>query len=189
MKAMMFLVLSYILGSIPSAFVVTKIITGRDIRKIGSGNVGTMNTLRHVGLIPGIMTFLIDFSKGALATWAALSSTQSYFIVYASAMFVMIGHNWPLLLRFKGGKGLAATAGSLAVINIKICVIVYTVIGITSLLLKNTDRASIIGFLVYPFLLLLIYNNFQIFIIGLVHFSLVLIRHYPGLKKGKMLIT
>lgn len=178
-------VLAYLLGSIPSAFIAAKVFAGKDIRKIGSGNVGTMNTLRNVGIMPGIVTFVTDFGKGAAAAWLACNINQPYTILYTVILLLMLGHNWSIILKFKGGKGLAVTAGALTIINFKLGLIVYTVIGIFTLLFKNSDLACVIGFLLYPFLLLIFYNNFQIFIIGLVHFLLVFVRHYPELKQDR----
>ncbi len=182
MKLYGLLLFAYILGSFPSAYLVTKIFTGKDIRKIGSGNVGTMNTLRNIGLVPGLITFCVDFGKGAAAAYVALSSGVEQWILYAVILGLLIGHSWPVVLKFKGGKGLAVTAGALAFIDIKAGLIVFAVIGIAALVVKNTDIATIIGFAVYPFTIYMVKHDVCVLLVGLMQFGAILARH---LSEGK----
>lgn len=110
--------LSYLLGSIPFAYIFGKLFKGFDIRRVGSGNVGTTNVFKNVGLLPGILTALGDGGKGALAVLFARSSSQD--ITSASLialLFAVIGHNWPIWLHFEGGGGLATCIGGLLFIS------------------------------------------------------------------------
>ncbi len=126
------IVLGYLIGSFPSAYVVTRISTGKDIRKIGTGhtgigNVGTRNVFVNVGRIPGITVALLDILKGVgviyLAQWLVkspgLSTTElrtAVIFVFAAGLAAVIGHIWPVYIKFRGGAGLATTLGILAVI-------------------------------------------------------------------------
>ena len=111
------LVLGYLLGSIPSAYIVTRVVLGKDIRKLGGGNVGGLNTFREVGLVPAAVVGFVDLGKGAAAVVIA------YWVLALSPLFVMlaglaavVGHNWMLFLKFSGGKGMGPTLGALAVL-------------------------------------------------------------------------
>lgn len=108
----------YLLGSLPSAYLLTRWDTGKDIRRMGGGNVGGLNTLREVGLWPAITVIVLDVAKGvapvAIAYWVlGLSLTQPW--VLLAGLASVLGHNWMLWLKFSGGKGMATTIGVLAI--------------------------------------------------------------------------
>ena len=114
---------AYLLGSIPTSFILTKIFAGTDIRKQGSGNVGATNVLRVVGKLPALATLTIDIAKGALAvTYLArisypFISDMNYELLRILLGFsAIVGHIWTVFLNFKGGKGVATTIGVLAVL-------------------------------------------------------------------------
>lgn len=106
---------AYLLGSIPTAYIITRLSTGKDIRKLGSGNVGAHNVYENVGMPAAIITGLIDVGKGIVAVAAAfLVFGAPHLWVLASGLAVVIGHIWPVFLRFKGGNGIATTIGILS---------------------------------------------------------------------------
>lgn len=184
MKLYGLLLFAYILGSFPSAYLVTKIFAGKDIRRIGSGNVGTMNTLRNIGIVPGLITFCVDFGKGAAAARVALSLSAEQWVLYMVIVGLVTGHNWPIVLKFKGGKGLAVTAGALALIDIKAGLVVFAVIGIATLVLKNTDIATIMGFAAYPFVIHTVQHDIYVLLVGIIQFGVILVKHLPGAKSS-----
>ena len=107
---------AYLLGSIPFGFI-AGLIAGVDVREHGSGNIGATNTLRVLGKKYGYAVFVADVLKGFLAVRIALWLAQfdpstSYFIGILAAFFVVVGHSFPVWLRFRGGKGVAAAAGA-----------------------------------------------------------------------------
>lgn len=116
-KEIIAVVLGYLLGSIPTAYIVTRIATGKDIRQMGGGNVGGLNTYREVGAIPALVVGIVDMGKGAapvaIAYWL-LDVPQLY--VMLTGLAAAIGHMWMLFLKFSGGKGMGATFGALAVL-------------------------------------------------------------------------
>lgn len=113
--------LSYAVGSINFAIIISWILTKRDIRKYGSGNAGSTNVVRTVGLIPGLITFVLDFGKGALAGYLgrlAVSEAPELRLSAATAALLcgtvcLLGHVFPIFFRFRGGKGVATSAGVL----------------------------------------------------------------------------
>jgi len=110
------IIIGYLLGSIPSAYIITRAIKGTDIRQLGSGNVGALNTLRQIGRKAGIAVFLADAGKGvaavAIAKWGL--GVPELFLLLAG-LAAVIGHVWPVFLKFTGGRGMAAILGVLAI--------------------------------------------------------------------------
>ena len=105
-------VVAYLLGSIPFGLLLTKLFGGGDVRKTGSGNIGATNVARVAGPLPGILTLLLDAAKGAAAVWlAARFSNESAAWMMIAALAALIGHCFPVWLRFRGGKGVATAAG------------------------------------------------------------------------------
>ncbi len=103
----------YLLGSIPFAYLVTRALTGKDIRYEGEGNVGSRNVMYVVGRVPGFLVLFLDAAKGAAAYWVARRFGSSDMALYLTGFALMFGHGFPVWLRWRGGKGLAAAAGFL----------------------------------------------------------------------------
>ena len=114
---MIIIPLVYIMGSIPWGFMVFRLHQGADIRTYGSGRIGTSNILRTAGLGIAIVVLVLDLSKGILAVLLARSISDSPLTEVIAALVTMIGHNWSLFLGFKGGRGLAPAAGSMAIFS------------------------------------------------------------------------
>jgi len=109
--------IGYLLGSTPSAYIATRLATGKDIRQLGGGNVGGLNTLREVGVWPAAAASIVDVGKGTAAVAIA------YWLLDLSLVFVLlaglgavIGHNWMLWLKFSGGKGMGPAMGAIFVL-------------------------------------------------------------------------
>ena len=116
-KEIFAIIIGYLLGSIPSAYITTRLATGKDIRQLGGGNVGGLNVFREVGPWPALAAGIVDLGKGVAAVAIA------YWLLDLSLVFVLlaglgavIGHNWMVWLKFSGGKGMGAAIGALAVV-------------------------------------------------------------------------
>jgi acyl phosphate:glycerol-3-phosphate acyltransferase len=108
---------AYLLGSIPFGLIVTKLFGGGDVRETGSGNIGATNVARAAGLFAGILTLLLDAAKGAGAVWFAGRLTQeSATWMMLAGIAALLGHCFPVWLKFRGGKGVATAAGMFAVL-------------------------------------------------------------------------
>ncbi len=108
---------SYLMGSIPTGYLVVRWFSQQDIRDLGSGNVGTLNTLQNVGVPRAVVVLAVDTAKGILAVlvprWLGLPEWP----VYLTTVLVVAGHNWPVFLGFRGGKGVATLLGvSMAIV-------------------------------------------------------------------------
>jgi glycerol-3-phosphate acyltransferase PlsY len=121
------IIIGYLLGSIPSAYVITRLVKGKDIRKVGGGNVGARNVFVEVGKAAGIGVGVFDVLKGAgavtLATWLlkverpeVWSTDISWLFVLGTGLAVVAGHIWSVYLKFTGGNGLATTLGVLVIL-------------------------------------------------------------------------
>jgi glycerol-3-phosphate acyltransferase PlsY len=108
-------VAAYLLGSIPFGVILTKLFGGTDVRKAGSGNIGATNVARVVGPLAGVLTLILDAAKGAAAVLLAerLSNDSAAWMMIA-ALAALVGHCYPVWLKFKGGKGVATAAGIFA---------------------------------------------------------------------------
>jgi glycerol-3-phosphate acyltransferase PlsY len=107
------ILLAYLLGAIPFGYLLVKWRTGRDVRTMGSGNIGATNVLRTTGRAAGVLTLLLDIGKGYVAVWlAGRLGGNSATVMSAAALAAMLGHAYPVFLRFRGGKAVATFLGA-----------------------------------------------------------------------------
>ena len=112
-------ILAYLLGSFPTGILVGKTFFHKDIRKYGSGNIGTTNTFRVLGPVAGIIVFLVDFFKGTLATLIpVIFNLGPHYLCLIFGLAAILGHAFPVFLKFKGGKAVATSAGFLLGYNV-----------------------------------------------------------------------
>jgi glycerol-3-phosphate acyltransferase PlsY len=111
MLGVFLVLLGYVLGSVPTGYLVGRSF-GVDVRKVGSGNIGTANVLRAAGKWAGVLTLAGDMLKGLIPVVVARLSTDNEWLIAAVAFAAVIGHCWPVFLRFKGGKAVATGAGT-----------------------------------------------------------------------------
>jgi glycerol-3-phosphate acyltransferase PlsY len=140
LKLALGLIISYLLGSIPTAYLFGKISRGLDLRHHGSGNLGATNAFRVLGKRMGIIVLLIDILKGTLAVLLAKKLSYSHtsgispeFYLCISALCAVCGHNWTIFLKFKGGKGIATSLGVLIAFSIIIPKFTYLVLCVVAL--------------------------------------------------------
>jgi glycerol-3-phosphate acyltransferase PlsY len=111
--AVIFLPAAYLLGSIPFGYLIVKLVEGRDIRAAGSGNIGAANVTRTVGKGAGVVTLLLDAGKGYAAVWLVGRWTDDHLAsMVAAGLMAIVGHMFPVWLKFKGGKGVATGVGA-----------------------------------------------------------------------------
>lgn len=148
MKIFFLAILSYLIGSVPTAYIITKKIKGEDIRKFGSGNIGATNAARVLGLKMGLIVAVVDILKGYFAViliQLMLPQQTSLYIIFLLAAIVIIGHNFSIFLKFSGGKGVATTIG--IVMNIfPIGFLILTVIWfLITIITRYVSLASIMA--------------------------------------------
>jgi glycerol-3-phosphate acyltransferase PlsY len=106
-------VLAYLIGSIPFSFLIVKLVAHEDVRRVGSGNVGATNAMRAAGKAAGVAALLLDVAKGVAAVLIARRLGAAPGVVGAAAVAVVLGHCYPVWLGFRGGKGVATSAGAM----------------------------------------------------------------------------
>lgn len=155
---LMALAIGYLLGSIPTAFLVTKIFTGRDIRRLGGGNVGGLNTYKEVGRLAAVIVVLIDIGKGAAAvsiTFYALQFQQIY--VLLAACGAILGHNWMPWLSFRGGKGMGPAVGAITTVLLvyhqpEALIFFFGILVLALIITRNVTLSNAIALLGLPFI-------------------------------------
>jgi glycerol-3-phosphate acyltransferase PlsY len=159
---------SYLLGSVPFGLIVTKIFLNKDLRDIGSGNIGATNVLRTGNKTLGAVTLLLDGVKA----YIAVAITFIYFLdyIYLSALLCILGHIFPVWLRFKGGKGIAVFLGILFGFSIKLAILFMVCWGLILYLTKYSSVSSLVSTGVI-FLYSIYLNNFP----GSIFFFIILI--------------
>lgn len=186
------LIIAYLIGSIPTGYIFGRLLKGIDIREFGSGNVGATNTFRVIGRVPGLIVLAIDIFKGFLcATYIA------NFFMYVSpavrpelyrvlvGLAAIAGHNWTIFLRFKGGKGVATSAGVVVGLIPKIFwlgflawVIVFFISGYVSL-------ASIVASILVPIFTLLFGEPAEIIVFMSILCLVIVYRHRSNIARLK----
>ena len=172
---------TYLIGSIPFGFLLTKLFLNKDIRDIGSGNIGATNVLRTGNKLIGFTTLLLDISKAVLPVIFIKFNYQDY--IYIASLSVFLGHVFPVWLKFKGGKGVATYVGILLSINL-----IYGLVFIISwiiifLLSRYSSLSSIIASLSVP-VYLLVFENFNSIFFGIL-FILIFYTHRENVKRLK----
>ena len=107
----MLAVAAYLVGSVSPSYLLVRFKTGEDVRQTGSRNAGTLNTYRRLGMTGGLVVLALDVGKGALAVLAPTLMGAPGWTIFATAPLVLIGHNWPVFLQFRGGQGAAVLLG------------------------------------------------------------------------------
>ena len=175
-------IISYLMGSIPFGLILTKIFLKKDIREIGSGNIGATNALRTGNKLIGYSTLILDVLKAVIPVLYVKINLPD--ALYISALFAFIGHVFPVWLKFKGGKGVATYVGILFSLNI----IFGLVFGICWLIIffisKYSSLASLIGSLSVP-VYILIFEGLENVFFYVIMFILIFFTHRENIKRLK----
>tara|TARA_Y100001970_G_C13801072_1_gene635072 strand:+ start:97 stop:678 length:582 start_codon:yes stop_codon:yes gene_type:complete len=171
---------SYVLGSIPSGFLLTKIFLKKDIRSVGSGNIGTTNVLRTGNKLLAISTLALDLLKGYLSVYITIFYFESY--TSLSALICFIGHIFPIWLNFKGGKGVATYLGVILALSYKL----FLIFGITWIFLSLLFRYASLSSMMSTFIVFLYAYFFEINnnnLILFIFFIIILFTHKENIMR------
>ncbi|MFC1947620.1 glycerol-3-phosphate acyltransferase [Chloroflexota bacterium] len=175
------IVCAYLLGSLPFAYVITRKIKGEDIREVGTRNMGAMNTIYRVGFRWGLLVLLLDMAKGALAILVARWLNTPENIQLAAAGVSIIGHMFPVFLKFKGGKGGATAVGILALLMPKAIPLAVGIFILALLLTRYPTFSYGLALLCAPFVAWLGYESGKWVVFSVILLLMVLIRYLPRL--------
>jgi len=175
-------IISYLMGSIPFGFILTKIFLKKDIREIGSGNIGATNALRTGNKTIGYSTLVLDILKAVAPVIYVKIFYQDF--LYIASLCAFLGHVFPIWLKFKGGKGVATYVGILFSINIYFGIIFAISWFITFFISKYSSLSSLVGAASIP-IYLLILSQFDQGIFFTIMFVLIFFTHRENIKRLK----
>jgi glycerol-3-phosphate acyltransferase PlsY len=178
-------IISYLLGSIPFGYLIVRLKTGRDVRSSGSGNIGATNVLRTTGRIAGVLTLLLDFAKGYLAVWLASRLTAGDPVwMAASAVAVLLGHAYPVFLKFKGGKAVASTVGAFLLLTPTAIAAVTVVFVAAVAMTRYLSLGSILAAGLFPLAVWLIaHPPFPVIFASLFAGAFIVYRHRENIRR------
>jgi len=180
MELFIIIISSYLMGSIPFGYILTKIFLKKDIRDIGSGNIGATNTLRTGNKLIGYSTLVLDILKAVIPIIIIKFNFTEY--IFVSSLSVFIGHVFPLWLKFKGGKGVATYVGILFCINIIFGIIFIFMWLSLYFISKYSSLSSLIASISIPIYILFFLEGKNIFFF-LIMFVLIFFTHRENVKR------
>jgi glycerol-3-phosphate acyltransferase PlsY len=185
MNILLAVLLAYLLGAIPSGYILVKLTTGGDVRATGSGNIGATNVLRTTGRPAGVVTLLLDIGKGFAAVWLASRLTDgSVPWMSVAALAVMAGHAYPVFLGFKGGKAVASWVGAFLCLTpgpLAAALVVFVVIVAVS---RYVSLGSVLAAGLLPLAVWLIsHPPLPVVAAALVAGAFIIWRHKPNLER------
>ena len=175
-------IVSYLMGSIPFGLILTKIFLNKDIREIGSGNIGATNALRTGNKLIGYSTLILDIAKAIIPVIFVKINYPD--LIYIASLCAFLGHVFPIWLKFKGGKGVATYVGILFSINLLLGIIFAASWGIIFLMFRYSSLSSIIGSISIP-IYILITEQISNAIFFSIMFVLIFFTHRENIKRLK----
>ncbi|MDA9933680.1 glycerol-3-phosphate 1-O-acyltransferase PlsY [Candidatus Pelagibacter sp.] len=175
-------IVSYFMGSIPFGLILTKIFLNKDIREIGSGNIGATNALRTGNKLIGYSTLILDIAKAIIPVIFVKINYPD--LIYIASLCAFLGHVFPIWLKFKGGKGVATYVGILFSINLLLGIIFVASWGIIFLMFRYSSLSSIIGSISIP-IYILITDQISNAIFFSIMFVLIFFTHRENIKRLK----
>ena len=182
MDYLVFGIASYLMGSVPFGLILTKIFLKKDIREIGSGNIGATNALRSGNKLIGYSTLILDIAKAIIPVIYVKINYPD--LIYIASLCAFLGHVFPIWLKFKGGKGVATYVGILFSINIILGLIFVASWAFIFLLFRYSSLSSIIGSLSVP-IYILITGQINNAIFFSIMFILIFFTHRENIKRLK----
>ncbi|MCK5106385.1 MAG: glycerol-3-phosphate 1-O-acyltransferase PlsY [Elusimicrobiales bacterium] len=180
------MIISYVFGGVPTGYVLGKYLKGIDIRDYGSGNPGTANVYRTMGKWAGITTFIIDFLKGFLPTMLAMGfylRAGHWWIPVVAGAVAIVGHIWTPFLNFKGGKGVATSAGVFMAIMPLPVLGALTVFTIVVAITKHISLGSMAASIVLPILSFALKSYAPLSFMALIVCALIFYTHIPNIRR------
>ncbi|MGF7185027.1 glycerol-3-phosphate acyltransferase PlsY [Desulfitispora alkaliphila] len=182
LSTVLILIIAYFVGAIPFGYIVGKHIKKIDITKHGSGNIGTTNAFRILGAGPASLVLLGDFLKGFFPTLYAMYMGEVGVAILVG-LVTIVGHNWSIFMKFKGGRGVATGAGVVMALVPKVIIIAFFFWLAIVLITKYVSLASIVGAFLVPMLMIYFKEPLLITAFGTAAAIFVIYRHIPNIKR------
>jgi len=177
------IVVSYLVGAIPTGLIVVRILTGEDIRRHGSGNIGTVNVLRVAGAGTAVVVLVVDILKGLLPVLFAAAMGSSAWTVVLAGLAAIVGHNWSVFLGFQGGKGIATSFGVLFGLSWPAAAVAAAVWILTVAITRYSSLGSLLGVVSVPITLWRLHQPEEYVYFGIIAALLAVYRHRANIQR------
>ncbi len=178
------IVVSYLLGSLMFSVLIGKLAGGVDIRQHGSGNAGATNALRVLGIMPAVLIFVLDMSKGIAAVFLGnVFSDGNLWVMAICGLAAIAGHNWPVLFGFRGGKGIATTIGVVAMLSFFPALVAGIVAILSIVLTRYVSLGSLIFTALMPITGWIMGEPLEMIITMLIIFVFAFYRHRSNIVR------
>jgi glycerol-3-phosphate acyltransferase PlsY len=174
---------SYLLGSVPFAYLITRLKTGKDIRQMGSGNVGATNVMRTTGKAAGLAALILDTGKGAAVVWLGTWLTGQPVWGAIAAFAAMVGHSFPVFLGFRGGKSVATGGGAFLVLSPFAMLCSIGVFILTVAAVRIVALGSILATACFPLFAWLFGTEKPVVLWGALSALLIVVRHHANIRR------
>jgi glycerol-3-phosphate acyltransferase PlsY len=177
------IIIGYLLGSIPTAYIVARLRKGIDIRNIGSGNMGAANVMREIGTHEGVFVGLTDVAKGAGSILIAQALNIPELWIFGAGFAALVGHNFPVFAGFRGGRGSATVIGIFLVLAPLATLVTLAIIAIPFFTTHKFSAAILIGFALLPLFIWLLEGSLELVRYVLAIDLFMLVRNLAGIKQ------
>lgn len=185
MTSILVLIAAYAIGAIPFGFLLVKLKSGKDVRDLGSGNIGATNVLRTTGRVAGVITLLLDIVKGVVAVWLADRFEEgSLELMSAAALAVMAGHAYPVFLKFQGGKAVATFVGAFAYLTPLALLAVMIVFVVTVVVTRYISLGSVLAAGTFPLaVFLILHPPTMVLLASIIAGAFIVYRHRANMER------
>jgi len=177
------IVLSYLIGALPTGLILVRVLRGEDIRKHGSGNIGAVNVLRVAGPAVATTVLVVDVLKGLVPVLLALGADLAPWAVVACGLAAIAGHNWSVFLGFRGGKGIATSFGVLAGLSLQAALIAAVVWIVTVAITRFSSLGSLLAVVSVPITLWRLHTPPEYVAFGVIASLLAIYRHWANIQR------
>jgi glycerol-3-phosphate acyltransferase PlsY len=180
-------IIGYLLGSIPTAYILGKLSKGVDIRKVDTGNVGTASTFRAIGTWQGFVVGAVDIGKGSAAIGVAYAMGVSLYWMIGAGFAAYLGHCFPVFIGFRGGQGAATLIGIFAALTFwaalaSCCIIVFTMYLNRRIVLQRVFFSILVGGPTLPIFIWIFYQSWELVVFSIIIILFVIWRNWPTVK-------
>ena len=176
-------VLSYLIGAVPTGLVLVRLLRGEDIRRHGSGNIGTVNVLRVAGPATAVTVLIVDILKGLIPVLLAVRLEAAPWVIVACALAAIAGHNWSVFLGFTGGKGIATSFGVLLGLSWPAAVVAAAVWVVAVAITRYASLGSLVAVASVPFTLWRLQQPVEYVAFGIIAAVFAIYRHRGNIQR------
>ncbi len=176
-------IVSYLIGAIPTGLIIVRVLSGEDIRRHGSGNIGTVNVLRVAGAATAVVVLAVDILKGLVPVLLALRVEAPASVVVLGGLAAIAGHNWSVFLRFQGGKGIATSFGVLLGLSWSAAAVAAAVWIVTVAITRYASLGSLLAVVSVPITLWRLHQPEEYVSFGVIAALFAIYRHRANLQR------